>query len=75
MVVHSGRILVKHSFCKICLRGTKSAGRMARVANPGGVLIAIGINWEGRRKILALELAGWESLSSWKELLAGLRQR
>jgi putative transposase len=39
------------------------------------VLIAIGINWEGRRNILAVELASRESLSSWKELLAGLRQR
>jgi putative transposase len=39
------------------------------------VLIAIGINWEGRRSILAVELASRESLSSWKELLAGLRQR
>jgi putative transposase len=39
------------------------------------VLIAIGINWEGRRNILAVELAGRETLSSWKGLLAGLRQR
>src|SRR6201994_3035419 len=39
------------------------------------VLIAIGINWEGRRNILAVELASRESLSSWRELLAGLRQR
>jgi putative transposase len=39
------------------------------------VLIAIGINWEGGRNILAVELASRESLSSWKELLASLRQR
>src|SRR5919199_5645767 len=39
------------------------------------VLIAIGINWEGRRNILAVELASRESLSSWKELLTSLRQR
>ena len=39
------------------------------------VLIAIGINWEGQRNILAVELASRESLLSWKELLAGLRQR
>jgi putative transposase len=39
------------------------------------VLVAIGINWEGRRNILAVELASRESLSSWKELLASLRQR
>ena len=39
------------------------------------VLIAIGINWEGRRSVLAVELASRESASSWKELLTLLRQR
>jgi putative transposase len=31
------------------------------------VLIAIGVDWEGRRNVLAVELANRESLSSWKE--------
>lgn len=39
------------------------------------VLIAIGINWEGRRNVLAVELSSRESASSWKELLLGLRKR
>jgi putative transposase len=39
------------------------------------VLVAIGINWEGRRNILAVELAHRESTSSWRELLVSLRQR
>src|SRR5690242_4262872 len=39
------------------------------------VLVAIGINWEGRRNVLAVELASRESASSWKDLLTGLRQR
>ena len=39
------------------------------------VLVAIGINWEGRRNILAVELAQRESLSSWRDLLVNLRQR
>lgn len=39
------------------------------------VLMAIGINWEGRRSILAVELANRETTSSWKQLLLGLRQR
>lgn len=39
------------------------------------VLIAIGINWEGRRCVLGVELANRESASSWKELLLGLRRR
>lgn len=39
------------------------------------VLIAIGIDWEGRRNVLAVELANRESASSWKELLTSLRDR
>jgi putative transposase len=39
------------------------------------VLIAIGINWEGRRCVLGVELAQRESSSSWKEFLEGLRKR
>jgi putative transposase len=39
------------------------------------VLIAIGIDWEGRRNVLAVELANRESASSWKSLLADLRSR
>ncbi len=39
------------------------------------VLIAIGINGEGRRYVLAVELAQRETASSWKDLLVGLRQR
>ena len=39
------------------------------------VLVAIGIDWEGRRQILAVELANRESRSSWKDFLVGLRRR
>jgi putative transposase len=39
------------------------------------VLIAIGIDWEGRRNVLAVELANRESASSWKQLLNSLRER
>ena len=39
------------------------------------VLIAIGINWEGQRQILAVELANREPSSSWKEFLVTLKQR
>ena len=39
------------------------------------VLIAIGINWEGRRCVLGVELAQRESSSSWREFLEGLRKR
>ena len=39
------------------------------------VLIAIGINWDGRRQILGVETANRESRSTWKDFLAGLRDR
>ena len=39
------------------------------------VQVAIGINEDGRRCVLAVELANRESESSWKEFIAGLRRR
>jgi transposase-like protein len=39
------------------------------------VLVAVGIDWDGRRQILAVELANRESRSSWKGFLLGLRER
>lgn len=39
------------------------------------VLIAIGINKDGRRCILGVELAARESRNSWTEFLVGLRER
>ena len=39
------------------------------------VLTAIGVNWEGRRCVLAVELANRESSSSWRELLRALKER
>jgi transposase-like protein len=45
------------------------------VIHSRAVLIAIGINWEGRRCVLAVELSNRESQSSWKDLLSGLHLR
>lgn len=39
------------------------------------VLIAIGVDWEGRRNVLAVELANRESATSWREFILGLKQR
>jgi putative transposase len=39
------------------------------------VMIAIGINWDGRRSILAVELANRESGSSWRDFLIALKGR
>jgi transposase-like protein len=39
------------------------------------VMVAIGINWDGQRQILAVEAANRESQSSWKTFLTRLKQR
>ena len=39
------------------------------------VLVAIGINWEGRRCVLAVEMANRESVSSWRDFLQKLKDR
>lgn len=39
------------------------------------VQIAIGINEEGRRQVLAVEMANRESESSWRDFLVGLKER
>jgi transposase-like protein len=39
------------------------------------ILIALGIDWEGRRQVLAVEYANRESQSSWREFLLGLKER
>jgi len=39
------------------------------------VLLAIGINWEGQRQILGVELANRESQTSWRDFLLALKQR
>lgn len=39
------------------------------------VLVAIGIDLEGRRNVLGVELANRESRSSWRAFLLGLRER
>jgi transposase-like protein len=49
--------------------------RLEGVIRSQAVLVALGINWEGRREVLGVELARRESQNSWKDFLAGLRQR
>jgi putative transposase len=49
--------------------------REAGVIRSQAVLLAIGIDWDGRRSILAVELANRESRSSWRDFLLGLRER
>jgi putative transposase len=49
--------------------------REAGVVRSQAVLLAVSIDWDGRRQILAVELAHRESRSSWKAFLLGLRER
>src|SRR3954468_23367087 len=49
--------------------------REAGIVASRAVLVAIGIDREGRRQVLAVELANRESRSSWRDFLLGLRER
>ena len=49
--------------------------REAGVITSQAVLIAIGIDWDGCRQILAVALANRESRSSWRDFLLGLKAR
>ena len=49
--------------------------REAGVITSQAVLIAIGIDWDGRRQVLGIEVANRESRSSWRDFLLSLRQR
>jgi putative transposase len=49
--------------------------REGGVIRSQAVMVAIGIDWEGRRCVLSVELANRESASSWKNFILGLKQR
>src|SRR5436309_14746762 len=49
--------------------------REAGVIVSQAVLIAIGIDWDGRRQVVAVELANRESRSSWRDFLLRLKAR
>jgi putative transposase len=49
--------------------------RETGVVRSRAVLVAIGVDAEGRRQVLGVELANRESASSWKDFLVGLKAR
>ena len=49
--------------------------RIDGVIRSQAVLVALGISWEGRREVLAVELANRESRNSWKDFIVGLKKR
>ena len=49
--------------------------REGGVVRSRAVLVAMGVDAEGRRQVLGVELANRESASSWKDFLVGLKSR
>jgi putative transposase len=49
--------------------------RDAGLIRSQAVLVAIGIDWDGRRQVLAVEAANRESKTSWSEFLSALKAR
>ena len=70
----AGRPLAE-AFSYLILDARYERVREAGVIVSQAVLIAIGIDWDGRRQVLAVELANRESRSSWRDFLLGLKAR
>src|SRR5262249_58127967 len=66
---------LKESYPYLILDARYEKVREAGIITSQAVLIAIGVDWEGRRQVLAVDLANRESRSSWKEFLEGLKAR
>jgi putative transposase len=66
---------LEEPFAYLILDARYGKVREAGVVHSQAVLLAVGIDWDGRRQILAVELANRESRSSWKDFLLSLRER
>jgi putative transposase len=69
------RRALEEAYAYLILDARYEKVRIDGVIRSQAVLIAIGIDWEGRRQVLGVELANRESASSWKEFLGRLKQR
>jgi transposase-like protein len=49
--------------------------REGGIVTSQAVLIALGINWDGRKEVIGVDVANRESQTSWKEFLIALRKR
>jgi putative transposase len=74
LAAFAGRRL-EEPFAYLILDARYEKVREAGIVRSQAVLVAVGIDWDGRRQILAVELANRESRSSWKDFLLGLRER
>jgi transposase-like protein len=70
----AGRALAE-AFPYLILDARYERVREAGVIVSQAVLIAIGIDWDGRRQVLAVEIANRESRSSWRDFLLALKAR
>jgi putative transposase len=66
---------LEEAFPYLILDARSEKIREAGVIRSRAVLVALGVDWEGRRQVLAIELANRESATSWKELLLKLKSR
>ncbi|MER9851499.1 IS256 family transposase [Mesorhizobium sp. M0106] len=66
---------LEESYPYLILDARYERAREAGVIASQAVLVAIGVDWEGRRQVLGVELANRESHSSWREFVTGLRNR
>jgi transposase-like protein len=66
---------LKESYPYLILDARYEKVREAGIITSQAVLIAIGVDWEGRRQVLAVDLANRESASSWREFLLALKHR
>lgn len=71
----SKRSLESEEYPYVVLDARYERVREGGVIRSRAVLVAIGINWDGRRCVLGVELANRESASSWREFLLGLKER
>jgi len=70
-----GRRKLEGEFPYLILDARYERVREGGIIASRAILIALGIDWEGRRQVLAVEYAQRESQSSWKEFLVGLKER
>jgi putative transposase len=75
LTAFAGRRLDEEAFPYLILDARYERVREGGIITSQAVLIAIGIDWDGRRQVLAVELANRESRSSWKDFLAALKAR
>jgi putative transposase len=66
---------LKEAYPYLILDARYERVREAGIIMSQAVLVAIGVDWEGRRQVLSVDLANRESRSSWKEFLEKLKGR